>query len=152
MSSPEMSYRWHSADKESIFEMLNDVFESVVIRKSVMLCISHDHCVEIAQQLHENEYTALVLCMDDIRSGKLETLDRFLTECHVVLITTSEVLEQMSSSMFIDYIMGSSHNLFVCNDVPSYKARPMLNKIMQHHTNGFWDEKKEPYHVLWYLQ
>ena len=155
MSGPAF-YKNHICEEDSIESAIQSMYENIMVRKSIVLCLSDADTTELYHKLRDMQFPANCLLESDMEDmdkhpSVYRILKDFLELPNQLLITTVSILHHMPKDLFYDYIMPSNVNLVISNDIPSHRIDSIMLKLQKGHQQGFWDNQMDTFHLLWYM-
>jgi hypothetical protein len=150
-------YKNHMSECDTIEDAIQSIYESLVIRKALILCISNEDATMLQESLLQHQYPAQLLLESTFElenpnhSVVMKTLRDFKELPNQILIISLSAFHTLSEELFYDYIANAFPNLLINNDLPTYHMDKVLLKMHQSHQQGFWDNAIDTFHVLWYM-
>jgi hypothetical protein len=146
-------YFLHSADTDSFIKAIQALYETVLISKSIVICVNDTDVMECVAQLNDCQFSASPLFSFMLESNtELRNLSVFKKCPNHLLVMTYDVFQRLDDKAFQHYLMETQWNALFGNNVPSYHMDAIAEKIQNCHKKGFWEENgTDEFHLMYYL-
>lgn len=147
-------YKNHLSESETIESAIQGLYENIVIRKALAICISNEDASQLYESLSVQNYPVQVIfesTMELEKSNYIQPLMQFKELPNQILVLPLSVFHQFTDEIFYEFIMQSNPNVLIGNDVPTYHMDKVIARMHKGHQQGFWDDSTDTFNVLWYM-
>ncbi len=149
-------YVIHTADTDTFMKAIQTLYESVLITKSIVVCVNENDVLECVAQLNDLQFSASPLLPSMFATqSELRSLYVFKKSPNHILVMTHDIFDYLDERAFHQYIMETPWNALLGNNVPSYHMDAISTKIHEAHNEGYLggtiDDTMDYFHLMFYL-
>lgn len=125
---------------------MNDILETYMIRKTLVICGNEDDACDKAAQLNDEDHSVVMITYEDVTDERYlvrQKLRLFENNCARVMICSYRVWMDIEGDL---EDMAMDHNLLVMYNTVHQQERAIMDWIVYCKEHGFL---RQPYHVVY---
>jgi len=146
-------YQSHLYPTETFIEAMKQLYEDDFIVRAVLICLNDDDVLKYTDELNKHLYSAIAVKTTNTSVSLSSSLLQFKEQPNQILVMPIKVFQEFDKATFEQQLMRIQWNTLVSVDVPTYMMDSLLERIIDAHKRGFWENYMNTipeFHLMWY--